>query len=41
MYEQHDLCKKEPKNEVVCYVHGTGTSDGLDIAYFDIAKWFP
>ena len=40
MHDQHDLCEKEPKNEVVCYIHGIGTSEGLEIAYNDKIKCF-
>ena len=34
------ICEKEPKNEVVCYIHGIGTSEGLEIAYNDKIKCF-
>ena len=33
MRGQHNSCKKELKNEVLCYFHDIGTSEGLDIAY--------
>ena len=32
--------KKNQKNEVVCYIHGIGTSEGLEIAYNDKIKCF-
>ena len=32
--------KKNQKNEVVCYIHGIGNSEGLEIAYNDKIKCF-